>query len=83
MDKKLRTSNIVLITLGIFIMAFIISMEVIFCIYGSVPDTLIQYTLGAGGVEAFVLAAIRISKVMVGEKVKSNNEEGEDLNADG
>ena len=46
--KKLKTSNRVLLAIGIFIVAFIISMEVIFCVTGSVPDTLIQYTLGAG-----------------------------------
>ena len=31
--------------------------------------TLIQYTLGAGGVEALVLAGIKISKVLSGEKI--------------
>lgn len=66
--KKRKTSNIVLLVLGIFIMAFIISMEVIFCVTGSVPDTLIQYTLGAGGLEVLVMAGIKISKVVSGEK---------------
>ena len=60
-------------------MAFIISMEVIFCIKGAVPDTLIQYTLGAGGVEVMLLAAIKISKVVVGEKVTLDDNEGEDI----
>lgn len=81
-DKKRKTSNLVLLVIGIFIMAFIISMEVIFCIKGSVPDTLIQYTLGAGGLEVLLLAAIKVSKVVVGDKVNLNNE-GEDSNADG
>ena len=75
MSKKRKTSNLVLLTLGIFIMTFIISMEVIFCIKGSVPDTLIQYTLGAGGVEVLVLAIIKVSKVVVGEKVKLDKED--------
>lgn len=66
--KKRKTSNIVLLVLGLFIMAFIISMEVIFCVTGSVPDTLIQYTLGAGGLEVLVMAGIKISKVVSGEK---------------
>ena len=74
--KKLKTSNRVLLAIGIFIVAFIISMEVIFCVTGSVPDTLIQYTLGAGGIEVLLLAAIKISKVVVGEKTK----EGENGN---
>ena len=67
-NKKRKTSNIVLLVLGIFIMAFIVSMEVIFCVTGSVPDTLIQYTLGAGGLEVLVMAGIKISKVVSGEK---------------
>ena len=75
MSKKLKTSNLVLLVIGIFIVAFIISMEVIFCVKGSVPDTLIQYTLGAGGLEVFVLAAIKISKVMVGEKIDLKEED--------
>lgn len=62
-----NTSNFVLLILGLFLLAFIISMIVIFCIKGAVPDTLIQYTLGAGGVEALVLAGIKISKVLKGE----------------
>ena len=66
--KKRKTSNIVLLVLGLFIMAFIVSMEVIFCVTGSVPDTLIQYTLGAGGLEVLVMAGIKISKVVSGEK---------------
>ena len=67
-SKKRKTSNIVLLVLGLFIMAFIVSMEVIFCVTSSVPDTLIQYTLGAGGLEVLVMAVIKISKVVSGEK---------------
>lgn len=73
MSKKRKTSNLILAIIGAFIVTFIISMEVIFCVKGSVPDTLIQYTLGAGGVEVVLLAAIKISKVVVGEKT---DEEG-------
>ena len=66
--KKMKTRNLVLLVLGIFVASFIIAMTVIFCVKGSVPDTLIQYTLGAGGVEALALAGITISKAIVGEK---------------
>lgn len=68
-SKKLKTSNFILALIGTFIVAFIVSMEVIFCVTGAVPDTLIQYTLGAGGVEILLLAAIKISKVVVGDKI--------------
>ncbi len=63
-----KTSNLVLLALGLFAMGFIIAMTVIFCVKGTVPDTLIQYTLGAGGVEALLLAGIKISKVVSGNR---------------
>lgn len=64
----MKTSNAVLILLGVFLLAFIAAMTVIFCVKDAVPDTLIQYTLGAGGVEALLLAGIKISKVLSGDK---------------
>lgn len=64
----MKTSNVVLVLLGVFLVGFIAAMTVIFCMVGAVPDTLIQYTLGAGGVEALLLAGIKISKVMRGGK---------------
>ena len=75
--EKKTTSNIVLVVLGIFLLAFISTMIVTFWVKGAVPDTLIQYTLGAGGVEALVLAGIKISKVITGDKPG----ESEDNNA--
>lgn len=75
--KKRKTSNVILFIIGVFILTFITAMTVIFCIKGAVPDVLIQYTLGAGGVEVFLLAAIKISKVVAGEKIDN---EGRDLN---
>lgn len=77
MSKERKTSNIILLILGIFVVAFIITMIVIFCVKGSVPDTLIQYTLGAGGLEVLVLALIKISKVVVGEKTDTEKGENE------
>lgn len=67
-SKKGRTSNVILLALGLFAFGFIVAMTVIFCVKGSVPDTLIQYTLGAGGVEALLLAGIKITKVRAGER---------------
>lgn len=79
--KKLKTSNTVLIVLGVFLLAFIITMIVTFWVKGSTPDTLIQYVLSAGGVETLALAIIKVAKVFVGEKVSLQNdvEEGEDI----
>ncbi len=69
----MKTSNLVLALLGLFLLAFIVTMVVVFCIKDAVPDTLIQCTMGAGGVEAMLLAGIKISKVRSGKK----SEEGE------
>ena len=64
----MKTSNLILALLGMFLLAFIAAMTVIFCVKDAVPDTLIQYTLGAGGVEALLLAGIKVSKVISGDK---------------
>ena len=64
----MKTSNLILAVMGLFLLAFIAAMTAIFCVKGAVPDTLIQYTLGAGGVEALLLAGIKISKVLSGDK---------------
>lgn len=66
--SKRKTRNTVLLVLGLFLLAFIIAMIVTYWRFQNVPDTLIQYTLGAGGVEAVVLAGITIAKVIAGEK---------------
>ena len=72
-EKKRKTANLVLALLGVFIFLFIAAMVVTFWVKGAVPDTLIQYTLGAGGLEALLLAGIKISKVIKGEKLKEDN----------
>jgi hypothetical protein len=72
--KKGKTSDVILLVMGLFAAAFIVAMTVIFCVKGSVPDTLIQYTLGAGGVEALLLAGIKITKVRAGEGGRDDEE---------
>ena len=68
-----RTSDKVLIILAIFIITFVVIMIVTFWVKDSVPDTLIQYTLGAGGIECLMLAGIKISKVLKGGKKNDND----------
>lgn len=74
-----KTSNRVLALLGLSLLAFIVAMIVTFWAKGAVPDTLIQYTLGAGGVEALLLAGIKISKVVTGDKPGERGNENEEL----
>lgn len=70
-----NTSNLVLIILGAFLLVFIACMIVTFWRFQTVPDTLIQYTLGAGGVEALLLAGIKISKVVTGGNAGEREDE--------
>ena len=71
--KHKKTANVILLVLGVFLLAFIISMVVTFWVKGAVPDTLIQYTLGGGGLEALLLAGIKIAKVVSGYKAERND----------
>ena len=70
-----NTSNLVLIILGAFLLVFIACMIVTFWRFQTVPDTLIQYTLGAGGAEALLLAGIKISKVVTGGNAGERGDE--------
>lgn len=58
----MKTLDKVLIILGIFVALFIIANLIIFCIYQSVPDTLIACTLGSGGIEIIMTALIQMKK---------------------
>ena len=70
-----KTSNLVLLIMGVFLFAFILCMITIFCVKGSVPDTLIQCVMGAGGVEAAALAWIKATKVKSGSISKTETVE--------
>ena len=64
----MRTSDRVLLALGILFVVFIAGMGLTFWRFGAVPDSLVQCTLGAGGVEVLLLAAIKVSKVLSGQE---------------
>ena len=71
----MRTSDRVLLALGAFLVAFITAMTVCFWRLGAVPDSLVRCTLRAGGVEALLLAAIKVSKVLSGRESGREEEE--------
>ena len=71
--KKRKTSNVILVILGVFYLFFIALMVVIFLWKGAIPDTLVQCTMGAGGIEAVALSAIKVSKEL-SKKKKTNAE---------
>ena len=70
----MKTSNRVLLALGISAALFIVIMIVTYWRFQSVPDTLIQYTLGAGGVESLALAVIKVAKTLKGDKPEESEE---------
>lgn len=70
-----NTANWVLAILASFIFFFIIAMIITYWRFQMVPDTLIQYTLGAGGVECLFLAGIKITKVLKGDKNDDNEDD--------
>lgn len=58
----MNTLDKVLIWLAVFLFAFIVCMIVLFCIYQSVPDTLISCVCGGGAIEAILTAWITVTK---------------------
>lgn len=71
-----NTANWILAFIGAFIVIFITMMIITYWKFQTVPDTLIQYTLGAGGIECLLLAGIKITKV-----IKNYGKEEEDDDA--
>lgn len=59
-----NTANWVLALIGAFVVIFIVAMIVTYWRFQTIPDTLVQYTLGAGGIECLLLAGIKITKVI-------------------
>lgn len=75
-EEPMNTSTRIILIMGIFACLFIVTMTVTFWVKNAVPDTLIQYVLGAGGVEAFLLSSIKISKVLTeARQLKESAEE--------
>lgn len=60
--KKKNKLNLFVIGTMVYFVLFVIAMTVIFCIKGSVPDTLIQYGLGGGGIELACSTVIQFAK---------------------
>lgn len=63
-QNQRKTSNVILLILGIFLLSFVICMIVTFWRFQSVPDTLIDKVLDGSSIEVLVLALIKISKVI-------------------
>ena len=64
----MKTMNIILVIIGVFLFLFTAAMVVIFCLCGSVPDTLITCVFAALGGECGVMAWIKTAKEKYAEK---------------
>lgn len=71
--KTIKTRNKILIIVSIFLLVFIIAMIIIFCVKGTVPDTLIEKVLGVGGVVDVMTAAIAIADKVFERKKSVKN----------
>ena len=71
--SKLRTSNIILIIVGIFIAAFVIYTVIFYSIKGWQWDNIFPYLLGTGGIIEAFTGLLTLVEIIVGRKRKENN----------
>lgn len=71
--SKLRTRNIILIIVGIFIAAFVIYTVIFYSIKGWQWDNLFPYLLGTGGVIEAFTGLLTLVEIIVGRKRKEKN----------
>lgn len=69
-----------LLILGVFLLAFIITMIIIFCIKDSVPDTLIEKVLDGATWEAGFAGMITVAKFL---RKKNDSTSGNDIDNNG
>ena len=71
--SKLRTRNIILIIVGIFIAAFVIYTVIFYSIKGWQWDNLFPYLLGTGGIIEAFTGLLTLVEIIVGRKRKEKN----------
>lgn len=73
--SKLRTRNIILIIVGIFIAAFVIYTVIFYSIKGWQWDNLFPYLLGTSGIIEAFTGLLTLVEIIVGRKRKEKNNE--------
>jgi hypothetical protein len=73
--SKLRTRNIILIIVGIFIAAFVVYTVIFYSIKGWQWDNLFPYLLGTGGIIEAFTGLLTLVEIIVGRKRKEKNNE--------
>ena len=72
--SKMRTRNIILIIVGIFIAAFVIYTVIFYSIKGWQWDNLFPYLLGTGGIIEAFTGLLTLAEIIVGRRKEKNNE---------
>lgn len=73
--SKLRTRNIILLVVGIFIAAFVIYTVIFYSIKGWQWDNLFPYLLGTGGIIEAFTGLLTLVEIIVGRKRKEKDNE--------
>lgn len=73
--SKLRTRNIILIIVGIFIAAFVIYTVIFYSIKGWQWDNLFPYLLGTGGIIEAFTGLLTLVEIIVGRKRREKDNE--------
>lgn len=73
--SKLRTRNIILIVVGIFIAAFVIYTVIFYSIKGWQWDNIFPYLLGTGGIIEAFTGLLTLVEIIVGRKRKEKDNE--------
>jgi len=71
--SKLKTRNVILIIVGIFIAAFVIYTVIFYSIKGWQWDNIFPYLLGTGGIIEAFTGLLTLAEIIVGRKRKENN----------
>lgn len=58
----MKTMDVILILIGVFLLLFTVTMTIVFIVCGSVPDTLITCVFAALGGECGVMGWIKTAK---------------------
>ena len=66
--KKPGTMDLILVIIGVFLFLFVVVMIVVFCLYQTVPDTLVASVFAACGGEFGVMGWIRTTKERTRER---------------
>lgn len=72
--SKLRTRNIILIIVGIFIAAFVIYTVIFYSVKGWQWDNLFPYLLGTGGIIEAFTGLLTLAEIIVGRRKEKSNE---------